>query len=1352
MQQDDSPDARYYFARHLQYTDGQGQNRSIEEAELVAIAGPKVVLGEPGMGKSELICKLAGRLKVQPVTAVRFMSSRNPAMFVVPGKPVLIDGLDEAMARREGDAIDVVLAQLEHAGSPDVILSCRAREWQARSAINLRHIYETDASIFTLEPLTRAEASTFLVQLYTKADPNHVLNHLEHHGIADLYGNPLTLRLMGQVAEHDAQLPSTRAALFDRVCKLIWPEHDPHRDESGLGRIAEDEALSAAGAIAAGLLLAGADAGSLAGPGRLEDGDIRLADIEGLPGASAARAVFSSKLFHSAGSGRARPIHRVIAEFLGARWLAQQAVTKRTQRRLLAQLQGSGAVPASLRGLHAWLAFHSPVMAKAVIRADPFGVLRYGEVNDLTAEHADIMLNALQALAENDPYFRAQDWGSHTAIGLAAPNLCPKIKAIIASSASNSHLRSLLIEVVKDTPLAGELAGTLEAITLSTERFYSERLDAARSLLPNRDRAWWQCAIADLRTQATEDSIRLATELIQEIDCDVSDELLVAALLADIGVTVCPLPRVHVRPTHTFRHHSHLVESLSTTRLVNVLNILSEHVTLFAKDDAQSAHDLADLSALLISRVVNEQLISLQNAGLLWNWLELVAYAHRPHRGTMETLLESLEAHDELRHAVQYYALYETRFRSSIWQMEVDLAQRLVGLSLRPRDVTRLLGRLAGLDNKDRALREDWKDLMRLGIGRDGLDPEMRAVSERFRGDDQQLGMFVQMLENPKKPAWKRRQERQNEKRAKKRRIAYETQRRYFKANKDGLLAGELVAIVDPAKAYLGLFSDIDRGLQPMERIVAWLGAELANDAMTGFEAVLCRVDLPTPEDVSHGFATGTRWNYCYAIMAGLLARQRTGKGLADLSQTVRMTALLLCLNDRGMCNDDDVSALCEALEKSLIQTAQERANFARIWIEPSLAAGVSHIPGLYKLARDEHWQEVGAPLAREWLLTTETLCERTELELVDCLTLAGELDSLAPIAAGRVNVVYDDLDHMFAWLAIDVLVRFDAVRSDLLGIGAQNPEFIWFLRDRFQLERHGALLRTSVSQAQWIVSEFRAHWPHQILVGSGSGNTNAYDATEFLLAMINRIANDTGAAGDEAMQALLLAPHDSYSELIRHMAAEQRQKRAEEEFVPLAPKELRDLLTEGPPSNSDDLKSLVLEELHVAQQILIGDDVDQVRDFWNDVGVPYDENRCRDRLAAIIGPELVRYNVQRITEADMPKTKRADLAFAYRQLQLPMEVKGQWHAKVWQAASDQLDRNYLIDWRSDGRGIYCVLWFGDLPSKSGRRLQAPPNGFNAPQSADEMRRMLIERIPEARQSLIDVFVLDLTAGKSLLD
>ncbi|RON25628.1 NACHT domain-containing protein [Pseudomonas lini] len=1339
----------YYFPRHLSFTDGQNQRQIVDEAGLLDIAAPKIVLGEQGMGKSDLISEIGRRLNAPTVSAIRFMLHKNPAQCVVAGKPLLIDGLDEAMARHDGDAVDLILAQLEEAGSPDFILSCRAREWQLRSVTNLRHIYNADPIVFTLEPLDRTEACAVLAQHYAMANPEHVLNHLDEHGIAELYRNPLTLGLMGQVAKHDAKLPATRAALLERVCPLIWPEHDPERQESRLGAMTEDEALSAAGAVMAGLLLAGADAVSLSSPGQLQDGDVRLADLKALPEAHGARTIFSSKLFHSVGAGRAKPIHRVIAEFLGARWLAKQAKTARAQRRLLAQLQGSGAVPASLRGLHAWLAFHSSAMAKAVIAADPFGVMRYGDISSLTADQADFMLDALQALAVIDPYFRSQDWDSHTATGLIIPNLRSKIETAISSTKSNAHLRSLLIEGLKDRPLAGELGDTLESVIFSTDRFFREREGAAEALIPHRNRTWWQRTIADIYEQCTEDSFLLARSIIEKIECDVENELLVATLLAEIGVTICPLPRIQTQRISTMRHFGGLVDLLPVERLINVLNLLSDHAMLLKASNWQEANGLHELISLLIVRAIDNKLILARDAACLWTWLGMLEPSNTYHRRAQKLLQERLDAHDDLRRAVQEHVLCVVRPKPTIRQSAHALNQRMVGLLSRPRDVMWFLERLALSDNRDPTLRSDWCDFMLLGFSKGVFDPDLRTASRKFQGGDAQLEAFVLKLENPKKNAWERGQEREAAKRARKKLIENETHRRHYLAIRDALRAGEHGAVFHPTQVYLGLTYPPVPDLAPTDRIVEWLGNELAVDVMAGFEAVLHRSDIPSPSEVSQGFAEAETWNICFALMAGLLARYRAGRGFSDLPVDVQTIGLLLCHHfDSSICVDDDLPAFRDVLEQHVIPTGTDRKDFARLWIEPSLAMGTSNVTGLYKLAHEESWQSTGAALAPGWLVTFPNVPEHIELDLVDCLTYSGALTSLALIAESRASTVFRNIDHLFGWLAIDILLRFDSVLPEISGIGAQHPEFIWFLRNRFELERRGTVLPVSIAQAKWIVSQFRAQWPFVVREGSSYGNTNPYDATDFLRAMINRIADETSVEAGKALEDLISEPVDDYSDLIRHMAAEQRQKRAEEDFEPLSPKHLCDLLAEGPPSNADDLKSLVLEELMVAQKMLIGDDIDQVRDFWNDAGVPHDENRCRDRLTAMIGPELMRYGVQRITEADMPKTKRADLAFACGQLQLPMEVKGQWHDEVWQAATDQLDLKYLIDWRSEQRGIYCVLWFGDLRSTSGRRLKAPPPGLKSPKSADEMRKMLIELIPEARRTLIDVVVLDLTAGK----
>ncbi|MBZ9908083.1 hypothetical protein LB557_18900 [Mesorhizobium sp. BR115XR7A] len=1340
--------AAVYFPRRLTLTDASILDNRVDEAGLLALAGNKVVLGEPGMGKSELMRELGRRFGVEPITAIRFINSKDPAKLVPAAKPVLIDGLDEAMSRREGDAVDAILAQLEEADSPPFILSCRSREWQARSATSLRQLYGTDPRILTLEPFNRVEAHAYLVVRHSSVDADHVLNHLAAHRLEELYRNPLTLGLMGRVAETDMQLPGTRATLFERVCTLVWPEHDPDRQDMGLAQLTEDEALDAAGAIAAGLLFAGAEAASAAGAAQVQQGDFRLADLENLPKAGVARVIFSSKLFHSVGPSRAKPIHRVIAEYLGARWLARQAAFPRAQRRVLAQLHGSGGVPASLRGLHAWLAYHSPTMAKRVIAEDPYGVLRYGETAALTPHLADCLFEALRMLAEDDPYFRSVDWDTKTAAGLMIPALKPKIEEIIASARSSVHLRSLLIEGLKGTSLAAELANTLEAVVLSRERFYRERDDAAEALLPYRNRAWWQATIAFLAEQGG-DAPRLARKLIQSIDADVPDALLVATLFAEMGVTSCPLPRREGRPVHTIRSFHRLFDTIAATRLPGILDLITDYLALLSDGDWQKAGEVADIVAQLIVRAIDEGVVGPAQASALWRWLKIIERSHRYHREAQQSLAGRLATHDALRRAVQEHVLVSERRKDSLWATEHHLQRRLVGLTTRPGDIVCALDRLAQSDTKDADLREDWKDLVQIGWGPNGLDPDVRVAAEAVRRGDKQLAKFLRKLENPKKPAWKIRQEKEDTKWAREQNAAFEVVRRKLEKVRDELRSGKLTAIFGPAEAYLGKFHDLPSELPPTERLAKWIGPALRDDALVGFEAVLHRADLPTATQIADGFARGTFYNYSFPIMAGLYERLRTEKGLADLSDSLKQAGLLLSYDDHGWSIEKEQEGLLAALETEVIPTAESQRAFARLWMEPALAAGNEHVSGLYKLAHDPAWQTTGAELAADWLTAFPNAPEPVEVGLVDCLTHGGALDALRDIAEARAAMVFRNFDHMLSWLAIDVLVRFEVVRPNLCGIGTDHPEFIWFLRNRLQFERRGGVLPLTLAQAEWIITEFREQWPYAVLQGTGSGDTNDYDATDFLRSLIGLIAGDTSVEASEAMARLGAGPNDSYAELIRHMAAEQRQKRTEEDFSGLAPDDLAALLDDGPPGNIEDLKALVLEEMDVARRKLIGDDLDSVVEFWTDAGIPRDENRCRDRLAAMIGPELARYDIQRITEADMPQTKRADLAFARGAMQLPIEVKGQWHTDVWDAATGQLDVQYLVDWRSEQRGIYCVLWFGDMPSVSNRRLKVHPDGLPAPTSAREMCNMLTARIPQARRALIDVVVFDITAGKS---
>ncbi len=243
-----------YISRRLSYHIDNKQ-LVIDEAGLLDVSAPKIILGEPGMGKTRLISSLAAKLGVKAVSASRFMRQSAVLQGIQSGKPLLIDSVDEAIASDECAAVDEILSKLENLDNPDFILACRAREWPDYALVKLGEVYSEQAVVFHLEPLNRAEAEGLLAEVLDVSQVGEVLNRMDVDCISELYHNPLTLEMMGKVARTDAHLPSSRSALFERVCGLLWAEHNEgarsgcveasnHRTSTGYSRCTHGRAAA----------------------------------------------------------------------------------------------------------------------------------------------------------------------------------------------------------------------------------------------------------------------------------------------------------------------------------------------------------------------------------------------------------------------------------------------------------------------------------------------------------------------------------------------------------------------------------------------------------------------------------------------------------------------------------------------------------------------------------------------------------------------------------------------------------------------------------------------------------------------------------------------------------------------------------------------------------------------------------------------------------------------------------------------------------------------------------------------------------------------------------------------------
>ena len=244
--------------------------------------------------------------------------------------------------------------------------------------------------------------------------------------------------------------------------------------------------LLASGAAFASLLLCDRIAIHQGPASTLPEDALPLSVISALPMALATADILKTRLVLADGVSRWVPAHRILAEYLGARWISACVDEGASPTRISALVRPSGAPPTSLRGLSAWLAHFSEVLAPDCIAADPFAVLRYGNAETLPLPQARALLDALSKLAQEDPYFRSEDWSRHPAAGLMRTELEPEVLSHLASAATPQSFVDLLLEAMVGTPMAHRLGGQLDALAFDPDRGFAVRSRAIDALAATR--------------------------------------------------------------------------------------------------------------------------------------------------------------------------------------------------------------------------------------------------------------------------------------------------------------------------------------------------------------------------------------------------------------------------------------------------------------------------------------------------------------------------------------------------------------------------------------------------------------------------------------------------------------------------------------------------------------------------------------------------------------------------------------------------------------------------------------------------------------------------------------------------
>jgi|GEM_PF-560150 len=1296
--------------RVLWHQAGSGSDERVQlrQSGLIDLARPLIVLGEAGMGKSTLLAWLAEQPGYALCTARGFINRHDPGSLLGNASVLVIDALDEVVASRDGEAVDTVLRKLGELGYPRFVLSCRTADWRsATGAEAIREQYVLKPLELYLEPLTESDIDACLTARLGSERAAEVREHFFARGLDGMLGNPQTLQLVVDVVA-SGHLPETKQELFGRAVALMWREHKASKAGQ---QPAETAGLDAAGAACAALIITGSEAVARAMVAGHGNGDLPIRDIALLPGGAMADAVLDTRLFRALGNDRFNYWHRSIGEFLGAQWLARHADTPRKRRRLLSLLRSQGLVPASLRGLHAWLA-HDPNLAQDVIDTDPLGFIEYGDAEVLTLSQARHLLVALQREMQRNPHYHA--WHMAAAKGLFQAGLVGEIRTIIASDDTAFWLRSYLIESARGTPAVAALRGDLQRMVTDHAIPLGLRMPIVDTLSGELGDDDWRAIIKTLRHARDTDTIRLVLHILDVVAHHLLDdaaiaELAIAATTADDKVIGVLFP---------------LEQHLPLDRLDCVLDELVAKIRAFNKPHQGLGEGLLTgfAYALMARRLASAEVPARQ----LWAWLELVEAGTRYSNGDQSQVDAYLRDHDVLRREIQHLVLLELPEGGRISEREWLLANRSAGLNLSPDDIVVLLGALDPVNASDTR----WRDL----VARWGSEESVREAARPFAAHDpEQLAWLDAFANPPPEPEWAHEHARHRlEREEHKARI-----RDNYLAHINEVRAGKFGAILGPAQAYLNLFGDLRKDLPAHQRVAQWLGADVGTASHEGFEAFL-QAGAPSITDIVEALSQDKFLAASCIVIVAMAERRRRGVGLADLPDE-RVMAGFFALQGGGLTCQAKLDELESFVEdeirrRGLLETA------LRQYCEPQLRAGKGHIGGLDTLMRGEACVEFATRLALDWLDAFDQLSINVTRLLVSRVVHSGQAGSLRPYLDRHVAQVEPGQRAFLD--AADILVNFDRTTARLAQTGIA-PDLLWELRDLDDTRTSKRQLPAQFDPAvmEWVVATFRTLWPMRYRPSDGwSGNRNPWEASEYLIALLRRLALDCGEHATKALHRLHAAAMDGYTDTLASLVMEQATLRAEAAYVSPPLDAIAAVVNDATPATIDDLLAVVLDELATVQAKIRSDDVESWRGFFDSAGVPLQEEPCRDHLVGLFRQGCRDIHFE--PEAHKAGDKEVDIACRCSRLSLPIEVKGQWHRDLWHAADTQLDRLYATDWQAERRGVYLVLWFGQQ-SASNKRLAHAPRGVELPRTPADLESALAARSAAARDGRIAIVVLD---------
>jgi hypothetical protein len=337
-------------------------------------------------------------------------------------------------------------------------------------------------------------------------------------------------------------------------------------------------------------------------------------------------------------------------------------------------------------------------------------------------------------------------------------------------------------------------------------------------------------------------------------------------------------------------------------------------------------------------------------------------------------------------------------------------------------------------------------------------------------------------------------------------------------------------------------------------------------------------------------------------------------------------------------------------------------------------------------------------------------------------------------------------------WVAFGFLMEPEGYRSRIESMtGKDADDMVWKLAEAGSLDRHHhtKFSEFTAEQMEFVIAFIAERYPKTSRPsGVTVGRHNPWDASDIVANALASLSAKVDDVAHAALQRLAVHPSlASYAPQVQHLLAQQRMRRIDAAHALPDWRAAAQTLLNHAPASAQDLHALVLHHIEAVCKQIAHDNDDSYRYFWNEdshgrVKSPKTENTARKALIDLLRPRLLPFGLIVEPEGEMARGKRADIVVFGRDIKCPIELKRDYHADVWTAAENQLDRFYTPDPQASCHGIYGVFWYGD---RRGARIPAPPAGAPRPRTAAQMQQQLYSLLPEFLRAKIAIVVIDVS-------